>query len=257
VTYALYTRESPELQEVYSRGIPEDVKGEVRVVSIGGIDQNTCCGTHVRDTGDLQLVKILFSEKFKANTKIWFVAGGRVGKVLGAAVGLERQLQVKLQAPPGEFLGRVGEVQGKLKTAAQANKELLQELGTMEGREARGRIREEGLHVLCHHRSDGIPEYTTAFLVALSGQELVKKGKQPALDLPCAVFLSTGEEGGKEGGHLFLAGEEGLVGQAEGRLVELLQAKGRANKGEYRGKAGSLENLRKAQEEIKNIFTKN
>lgn len=255
MTCSLYTRDSPELQAVYSRGIPDDVKGEVRVVSIGGIDNNTCCGTHVKDTGDLQVIKLLYSEKFKANTKLWFVAGTRVRKNLASLISLERQLQVKLQSPPSDFLDKINEVQQKLKNSTQYNKEIIQEIATMKGRESRQKVQTEGLKVICHHRNDGTPEYTSAFLVAFAGQELAKKGKQPALVFPCAVLLTTGEESGKEGGHIFLSGEERLVTSVEPIFAELLLAKGRANKGEYKGKAGSLEKIRRVQAEVERLFT--
>lgn len=256
VTYALFTRDSPELQKVYSRGIPDDVTGEVRVVSIGGIDQNTCCGTHVKDTGDLQYIKLLYSEKFKANTKLWFVAGSRVGKNLATLINFERQLQAKLQSPPTNFLEKVDELQGKLKTTTQYSKDLVQELAIVKAHELRAQVQKGDLKFIAHHRSDGTPDYTGPFLIAISGQEPVKKGKQPALTLPCAVLLTTGEETCNEGGHIFFGAEESMVANAEKIFSELLQAKGRANKGEYRGKAASMANLKKAQDEIEKLVTK-
>lgn len=211
---------------------------------------NTCCGTHVKDTGDLQSIKILYSEKFKANTKIWFVAGGRVGKTLGVSVGLERQLQAKLQSPPSDFLDKISDLQLKLKNTAQHDKDLLQEIGTITGTEIRKQVLEQQLKYIHHHRSDGTPEYNSAFLVALSGQQLVKKGKQPPLNLPCIVLLTIGNEQGTEGGHVFLSGDDAFLEEAAKALAELLQTKGKGIKGEYRAKAGSLQNLKLAQERI-------
>lgn len=49
-------------------------------VEIGGIDSSQCCGTHVRDTGEIGLVKIRKWEAFKGNTRIEFFCGQRAIK---------------------------------------------------------------------------------------------------------------------------------------------------------------------------------
>lgn len=65
--------------QIRTRGLPEDVVGPVRVVTIENVDANMCCGTHVRNLSDLQAIKLLHTEKGKANkTLLYFVAGQRV-----------------------------------------------------------------------------------------------------------------------------------------------------------------------------------
>ena len=49
----------------------------VRVVDIEGVDSSTCCGTHVKTTGEIGPVKILGREKVKNTTRIQFVCGLR------------------------------------------------------------------------------------------------------------------------------------------------------------------------------------
>lgn len=72
-------RSAMTLEQVRTRGLPEDVVGPVRVVSIKGVDANMCCGTHVRNLADLQAVKLLRTEKGKAGrTLLFFVAGNRL-----------------------------------------------------------------------------------------------------------------------------------------------------------------------------------
>ena len=48
------------------QGLPEGVSGEVRVVSIDGVDKNLCCGTHVPSLAHLGGVKLLRLERVKA-----------------------------------------------------------------------------------------------------------------------------------------------------------------------------------------------
>jgi alanyl-tRNA synthetase len=87
--------EAVELAIVEDRGLrthlcpPEDIasfklrrkppEGEeaLRVVEIEGLDFTPCCGLHLRSTGELRLVRILGTEKYKGMTRMYFLAGGR------------------------------------------------------------------------------------------------------------------------------------------------------------------------------------
>lgn len=59
------------------------MSGPIRVIRIAGIDNNMCCGTHVSNLADLQLVKLLRSEKVKKTTRVHFVAGLRALEYFG------------------------------------------------------------------------------------------------------------------------------------------------------------------------------
>lgn len=51
----------PGLAKVRTRGLPDDHEGPVRIVSIDGIENNMCCGTHVSNLSHLQVcVCVLF-----------------------------------------------------------------------------------------------------------------------------------------------------------------------------------------------------
>ncbi|MHC4744641.1 MAG: alanyl-tRNA editing protein [Planctomycetota bacterium] len=49
--------------------------GMIRVVKIGEYDASACCGTHVRRTGDIGIIRILDIESKKDGTRVSFVAG--------------------------------------------------------------------------------------------------------------------------------------------------------------------------------------
>ena len=56
VSINLFDRNDKQLEEVRSRmDLPEDQNGPIRVVTIDGIDRNTCCGTHVSNLSHLQV----------------------------------------------------------------------------------------------------------------------------------------------------------------------------------------------------------
>lgn len=74
-----------------SRGLPIDLSGPIRVIDIEGIDSNMCCGTHVTNLAQLQMIKLLNIEKTKAKTLVHFLVGNRVIKKLESS--FQRELQ--------------------------------------------------------------------------------------------------------------------------------------------------------------------
>jgi len=53
------------------------VEGIVRVVEVSGFDWSACGGTHVRRSGQVGMIAILATEKYKGGTRVAFVCGGR------------------------------------------------------------------------------------------------------------------------------------------------------------------------------------
>ena len=51
-------------KQVRTRGLPEDVQNEIRIISIDGIDANVCCGTHVTSLSQLQVIGSVTGQNF-------------------------------------------------------------------------------------------------------------------------------------------------------------------------------------------------
>ncbi len=66
-----------------SRGLPAGHRGSVRLVEIEGIDLNTCGGTHLASTGEIECVKLLDAEPGRGGCVLRWAAGGRVRRRLG------------------------------------------------------------------------------------------------------------------------------------------------------------------------------
>ena len=62
VTVQTFNVGDPQLDSAHTRGLPDDHTGPVRVVTIGDVDTNLCCGTHVSNTSQLQVVHLMGSE---------------------------------------------------------------------------------------------------------------------------------------------------------------------------------------------------
>jgi alanyl-tRNA synthetase len=62
---------------VRSRGLPEGFQGDVRLVEIQGLDLNTCGGTHLGSTAELECLCLLGTEPVRGGTRLFYVAGRR------------------------------------------------------------------------------------------------------------------------------------------------------------------------------------
>ena len=78
VRHQLIDRSKLEELGVRTRGLPEYVNGPIRLIEIENLDLNTCGGTHVERTGELQVCKILGTETIRGRTRLQFIFGGRV-----------------------------------------------------------------------------------------------------------------------------------------------------------------------------------
>ena len=73
----------PNEEELNNMNLRRDLPNteeDIRVVKIGDLDINACCGVHPSKTSDLRMIKIKKFEKNKGNTRIEFLAGERAIK---------------------------------------------------------------------------------------------------------------------------------------------------------------------------------
>jgi Ser-tRNA(Ala) deacylase AlaX len=107
VTARRVTAEQYATLGVRSRGLPEGFAGEIRLVEIEGLDLNTCGGTHVRSTAELESVALLGTEPMRGGTRVFFAAGGRLRRRLAGHEDRNAALRAALDAPEGEFVALV------------------------------------------------------------------------------------------------------------------------------------------------------
>lgn len=82
-----------------TRGLPSDHKGDIRVINIENVDTNMCCGTHVTNLSQLQIIKLLHVEKSKRKDKtlLYFLVGDRVLSRLHSCIDREQKLTALLK----------------------------------------------------------------------------------------------------------------------------------------------------------------
>ncbi|XP_062451769.1 alanyl-tRNA editing protein Aarsd1-like isoform X1 [Rhea pennata] len=221
VTVRELAADDPEIETVRSRGLPDDHAGPVRVVSIEGIDSNMCCGTHVSNLSDLQVIKLLGTEKGKKNkTNLVFLAGNRVLKSIEQSHSTEKALTSLLKNGPDEHVEAVKRLQSSVKLLQKNNLNLLRDIAVLIARDFKSKPVQSQLFVL--HRKEGDSEFMNIIANEIGTEETL-------------LFLTVGDE--KEAGLFLLAGPVEAVENLGPRVAELLGGKGAGKRGRFQGKA--------------------
>ena len=92
----------------------KELTGEVRIVRFPEIDLCACCGTHVKRTGEIGLVKFLSCVKFHEGVRIEMLSGGRALDYLTKTWGQNKQVSGLLSAKPFETAASAARMQQEL-----------------------------------------------------------------------------------------------------------------------------------------------
>ena len=216
-----------------TKTVPTDAgTGTIRFVNLHGVDDSTCCGTHVSNLAQLQVLKLLHFEP-KGNTlRLFFVFGNRAIQLLHGTYFRERAL-VKTVGTHAEDLDN-GVTRMK-KTAAALKKqhaEALKDLSTELAESMSKNIPESGRIVL--HRDDA----DMPFMMTIAD-------KVTSTAPTSLVIITQGNrKNGGEGQMLLASASEERLAKAVEQAVSILSAKGGLNKGKWRGKIPSLKSLK-------------
>ncbi len=207
---------------VRTRGLPDGFRGDrLRLIEIEGLDLNTCGGTHVASTAELQTIVLLGTEKIRSRLRLRYLAGGRVAGRLSDSLAREQALTERLTCGPGEHIEQLDRIQSSLR---ERNKEVRQ---------------------LRVSLADSLGE-------KLAGQaDSVVGWSQPDADLPFLQQVASQFEQRRPdcllvlvGAGVFLvAGPEAVVAEAGPVVMQAIDGRGGGRGGRLQGKAGSPQGL--------------
>lgn len=109
----IFWPEAQELARLPYRS-KKELTGAVRLVEFPGADLCACCGTHVKRTGEIGLVKILSCIKFRDGVRMEILAGRRAMDHLTQVYGQNRQVSGLLSAKPLETAAAAAKLQKDL-----------------------------------------------------------------------------------------------------------------------------------------------
>ena len=225
VRAARVSRQEYAQLEVRSRGMPEDLSGGIRLIEIAGIDRNTCGGTHLRSTAEIEVLCLVGTEPMRGGTRLGFVAGRRARARMADHEARNVELRTLLGAPDPELAEAARSKLDQLRAAARRVRELESELAstTVAGLTAAGQRLVEG----------HFPSFAPSFLRELGklllrrapdGLALLTSGRAP----DCFFLLVADERSGLE------------LGKLGARVAAILGARGGGAGPFYQGKAADL-----------------
>jgi Ser-tRNA(Ala) deacylase AlaX len=221
-------RVSPEAYAtlpVRTRGLPEGHTGDIRLVEIAGVDLNTCGGTHVRSTAEIEAINFLGTEAMRGGTRLFYVAGVRLRRLLAAHQDRTTKMRQLVGTSDDELVAGMAARLDQLKEAQRAIRRLEEELG-MEA--ARALTASPEKVASAHWASHDLP-----FLQRVA-KEFTRLG-------PDRLALLTAGDG-EQGAFLLCAGENVTIDlPAVGRKVaEILSGRGGGTGRIFQGKAAAL-----------------
>lgn len=236
VTTSFVSRDEMQTMNVRSRLLPEGLDGPFRLVGIGDIDLNTCGGTHVSSTGQIQLVKILGTEKLTRGIRVFYAAGGRVRRLMSELQDRESAIGAALTTGPADFLASIEALVAGVRDATGRVRLLRARLADLiVGDLVRAAV-SDGIAV--HHEDE--PD----------GEFLRLLAEQFRMACPSGlVFLTAGVTEGL----FIIAGPESVVAAAGPLAARILDGRGGGRGGVFQGRARSLSLWNEALSEIRRV----
>ena len=214
---------------VRSRGLPADHKGSLRLVEIEGIDLNTCGGTHLSSTSEIEVISLLGSEHVRGGTRLFFVTGGRARRRLAEHERRNRKLRSLLGASDVQLASAVEQKLEQYGQLGRQVRRLEQELAVLVVESLLG----EG-ELLVEHHFEARP---VSFLQQVGSHFSREAGGQ------IAFFTARATPGSCEGFFLLAAGADFAGDLPElGRIAaEILDGRGGGSGSLFQGKARRID----------------
>ncbi|WP_195251487.1 alanyl-tRNA editing protein [Romboutsia sp. 1001713B170207_170306_H8] len=124
IPLTILTPSKEELDNIYLRRDLPNTDEEIRIVKIGDLDINACCGVHPKSTGELRLIKIKRWEKNRQSTRIEFLSGKRaIDDVLRRDIYLTKACKY-LKSKEEDLLKAINNLEEKIDKVIKDRKKL-------------------------------------------------------------------------------------------------------------------------------------
>ena len=108
------------------------INGNVRIVKVGDLDTNCCCGVHPQNTLDLRIIKFKKHEKYKTSTRIEYLAGKKaINYIINRDDNLSKICKY-LSCSDEDSIKGIENINNKLTDSIKENKRLKEEIAHYE-----------------------------------------------------------------------------------------------------------------------------
>ena len=167
----------------------KELTGDVRIVKIPGGDVCACCGTHVKRTGEIGLVKFLSMIHYKGGVRISLLCGKRAMADYEKKREEVQKISVMLSAKPSEISGAVEKMKSEISRLQEKLSECYK--GMIEQKVAEMKISDADVYVI-------EKEFGAQHLRQMVNRILEEKKGKTVLAL----------SGNKDGGFVYIMGSQ-------------------------------------------------
>lgn len=211
--------------ELDTSHIPEDYdtsKGIIRIVKIGDLDANPCCGTHLTSTAQIQSIALYHQQSIRGgHSRLFFACGARVYKYATKLHSILKDVSgTHLSCQFEEVPEKVGVLNGSYRKALSRESNLLKEIAATEAQKVYTTLTTTDVDYV--YRADNNPEYLT--LVQKELLTLINTSKAPTVDLEKqTVVLYNGDYASGTGGMVKILGPKAteIQGELKKRILNL------------------------------------
>ncbi|WP_304681487.1 DHHA1 domain-containing protein [uncultured Clostridium sp.] len=128
ITVEFLTPTKKELKKIKIRRDLPNTNEQIRIVKIGDLDINACCGVHPSRTLDIQAIKIKRWEKHKGATRIEYLAGKRAINDYFKKDEFRNKICRFLNCGEDDAINSISKLSNDLKNLADENRQIKSEI---------------------------------------------------------------------------------------------------------------------------------
>ncbi|EGW32532.1 alanyl-tRNA synthetase [Spathaspora passalidarum NRRL Y-27907] len=231
--------------EVDVSHLPDDYdlsKGIIRIVKIGELDANPCCGTHLTSTGQIQSIALLHQVSVRGgHSRLYFTCGNRVSNYLRKEHEILKDVSgSQLSCQIEEVVDKVAQLNKNYRKANSTVSGLLKEIAGMEAARLFTKFQKDEQSVGYVYRADNNPEYLTSVQKEISTLINNSKGLNVDLSSKQTLVLINGDYPSGTGGMVKVMGPKAEEIQSELKQ-RLTQLKGGGKGASFQGKIPKYE----------------
>ena len=257
---SFYTHEEYEARDSIrkaAKGLKLGGSPLIRVVEIDGIDENACCGTHVKQLKDLQAIKFVSTEKSKnGNTKLHYLTGKRLLQRFNVLEESAKNLTSTLTCGVDQHADAVKGLLQSQKDAHRSMKSLLKSYAAMSANVVNHPEFTNESNIIYQHLPTGNSDFMKHFIREVKSSAINQERIETMDQL--MIFVSVGNE--STPGAFMIEGPEEAAAALGAKLATLWSAKGGGKRGKFQAKVpvGILNeaNVMKGQELAAQLSTR-
>lgn len=108
----------------YRAKLDDETMGDVRIVSIEGVDNCACCAPHVSSTGQIGIIKVIDHINYKGGSRLFILCGNRALDDYSTKQDILLELSHRFSVPMGEITEAVKRTEKEIQTLKSKVSEL-------------------------------------------------------------------------------------------------------------------------------------